>query len=393
MSTSPESVRIPRILISAGEASGDMHAAAVVGALLANSTKTPANAVAKSEVVGIAGPAMRAAGCAPWVDMAALGVMGLTDVVRSLPRILAVERTLLARVEVEPPVVAILVDFSSFHMRLGRKLRAQGIPVLHYIAPKLWAWGAWRTRKLAASQDRLASILPFESRWFTQHGIKAEYVGNPVACRSHLGWSRDALCQRAGLETNRRILAVLPGSRTGELTRHVALLAEVVQRLRQQDDHLQVVVPQAPGVDAERLQPLREVGAVMVDRMAEGFALRVDAAVAVSGTATLELALWQTPTVLVYRSSWLTMWLGRKLVHLRCVGLANILLDDTEVMPELIQEQATPERIVAELMPLLSGGEAARRQRTQFAHLAEMMGSQDPAMAVAEMCWKMVVPA
>ncbi|MDX8408709.1 MAG: lipid-A-disaccharide synthase [Mariprofundales bacterium] len=371
-----------RILISAGEASGDMHASAVVRALRMG-------ADADREIVGIAGPAMVAAGCLMWVDMAQLGMMGFSDVLRSLPRIRAVEQTLLHRVKDQPPAVAILVDFSSFHMRLGRKLRALGIPVLHYIAPKLWAWGAWRARRLARSQDRLASILPFEPQWFARHGVTATYVGNPVACRSHLGWSRAQLCHHLGLDSGRKILAVVPGSRGGELTRHVPLLAQVIRCLQQRDDQLQVVVPRAPGVKDEALQPLIDCGAAVVDRLTPEFALRTDAAVAVSGTATLELALWQTPTVLVYRSSPLTIWLAQRLVRLNCAGLANILLDDTEVMPELIQQQASVARIVAALLPLLAGDEAAQRQRSQFSRLAVMMGQQNPASAVAAMALKM----
>ena len=368
-------------MISAGEASGDMHAAAVVRALLA---RQPALSVA-----GVAGPAMRAAGCHAWVDQSELAVMGLGDVVRHLPRIMAIERTLLAQVAKQPPAVAILVDFSSFHMRLGVKLRALGIPVLHYIAPKLWAWGAWRVGKLRRSQDLLASILPFETAWFAERGIAARYVGNPVACRSRLGWSREELCAHLGLDPGRKVLAVVPGSRRAELARHVPLLAEVIYHLRAEDAGLQVVVPQAPGVAEAALAPLVAAGGRLVDRLHPDFALRVDAAVAVSGTATLELALWQTPTVLLYRGSPLMIWLARRLVGLRCAGLANILLDDREVMPELIQEQATVAATVKRLAPLLADGEEAAAQRRQFARLLEMMGEENPADRVAEAALKL----
>jgi len=364
------------VLISAGEPSGDMHAAAVVRALRLQHPSV--------EIVGIAGPVMREAGCTAWLDQAELAVMGLGDVLRHLPRIMAMERDLLARVVAHPPSVAILVDFSSFHMRLGKKLRRLGVPVLHYIAPKLWAWGGWRVAKLRRSQDLLASILPFETQWFADRGVAARYVGNPVAYRSAFGWSRAQLCAYLGLDAGRKVLAVVPGSRPAELARHVPLLAEVVAQLCAEDGGLQVVVPRAPGVADAALAPLVAVGGKVVDRLHPEFALRVDAAVAVSGTATLELALWQTPTVLVYRSSPLMIWLARRLVGLDCAGLANILLDDTEVMPELIQEQATLEATLNVLRPLLAGGAAAEVQKRQFSHLLELMGSKNPAIEVAK---------
>ncbi len=365
-----------RVFISAGEPSGDMHAAAVVRALRVQQPDV--------EVAGMAGPAMRAAGCTAWVAQEQLAVMGVVEVIRHLPRIHAIERTLLKQVGEAPPAVAVLVDFSSFHMRLGMRLRRLGVPVVHYIAPKLWAWGAWRVRKLRQSQDLLATIFPFEPAWFAARGITtARYVGNPVACRARSGWSREQLCAHLGLDPERRVLALLPGSRASELARHVPLLAEVLARLRADDAGLQVVVPRAPSVDEAAIRPLLDAGAVAVDRMHPDFALRVDAAAAVSGTATLELALWQTPTVLVYRGSALTIWLARRLVGLRCAGLANILLDDREIMPELIQEQATAERVVAHLRPLLNGGEAAQQQHWSFAQLLRSMGENDPARQVA----------
>ncbi|MDQ6965075.1 MAG: lipid-A-disaccharide synthase [Mariprofundales bacterium] len=364
------------IFISAGESSGDMHAAEVVRALY----RQPIDV----DVVGIAGPAMCAAGCVAWFDQAELAVMGIGDVLRHLPRILSLERDLLARVKRSPPAVAVLVDFSSFHLRLGRKLRQMGVPVLHYIAPKLWAWGGWRVRRLRQSQDLLVSILPFEIEWFAARGVTACYLGNPVAYRARAGWSREQLCAHLGLNPADRVLAVLPGSRAAELARHLPLLTEVVQRLRAEDAQLQVVVPRAPSLSDSSIAPLIAAGCRVVDRLHPDFALRVDAAVAVSGTATLELALWQTPTVLIYRGSPLMIWLARRLVRLNCAGLANILLGDREVMPELIQEQATLEATVEALRPLLAGGDEAVQQIEQFSRLLKIMGSSNPADGVAE---------
>ena len=372
-----------RIFISVGEVSGDLHAAEVVQALLRQSKKI--------SIHGIAGPNMQKSGCHTLVPMSDLEAMGISDVIRALPRIHRVQSTVLSWAAETRPDVAILVDYPGFHMRLGKHLRRMGIPVLHYIAPKLWAWGAWRAKRLKQSQDRLACIFPFESDWFADHGIDARYVGNPTAMHCKQGWTRQQLCETASLDQEKPVLALLPGSRPGELRDHLPLLTEVLAQLKQASPNCQYVVSQAPGVGKATYKPLTSQGAVLIDRMADGFAIRADAAVAVSGTATLELALWNVPTVLVYRSSWLTVFLARKLVKLRCAGLANILLGDRPVMPELIQEACTVKAITRELLPLLGNDEAAAHQHQAFASLQEMLGDKDPAAVVARMAKELAV--
>ncbi|MCF7821450.1 MAG: lipid-A-disaccharide synthase [Mariprofundaceae bacterium] len=370
-----------KILICAGEASGDLHASAVIRAMLQeNSTFS---------FFGVAGPAMTQAGCHVIHQMDELNVMGIGDVIRALPRIHRVEASLCQWAEENKPALAILVDFPGFNMRLGRKLKAKGIPVLHYIAPKLWAWGAWRAKKLRLSQDRLASILPFEIEWFKKHEIEASYVGNPsaVACRG--GWSRQQLKSHLGIEKGDRLLALLPGSRPGEVSRHVSLLSEAYLEIRKKYPDLKAVTSRAPGVTDDQLMPLIRAGAKVVDRMESGYALRADAAIAVSGTATLELALWDVPSVLIYRSSPVTVWMARKLVQTECAGLANILLGDKPVMPELIQECATVENIIGELSQILDGP-ASLVQRNKFAELRSILGDQNPSDGVSGLAMELI---
>jgi len=369
---------VRRLFISAGETSGDMHAATVVAEL---KERYP-----ESKIVGIAGEQMQLRGCVPLHHMHELNVMGITDVIRSLSRIRRIEQSVLGWCAEQKPDVAILVDFSSFHMRLGRKLRQLGIPVVHFIAPKLWAWGSWRVSRLKKSQDRLACILPFEVAWFNQHGIAhASYVGNPSAVSCANGWSRAELMQRLELDERRPLLALLPGSRPQELKIHVPLLAETLKRIQQQMPDAACVVPVAPGVDMDVLNPLWQLGAKAIQRTDDNYALRVDAAAAVSGTATLELALWNTPTVLVYKASPLMVFVGRRLIKLSCIGLANIVLGDRLVMPELIQQACTVDRIVDELAPLLRNEAGAQQQRCEFAKLRALLGDQQPAVGVANM--------
>ena len=369
-----------RILISVGEASGDMHAAAVIKSLTADPNHP--------ETFGITGPAMKKAGCQTLVDMEQLNVMGVSDVLKSLPRIRRVGNEILEWAATNRPDVAILVDFPGFHMSLGKKLRKLGIPVLHYIAPKLWAWGAWRVKRLKQSQDKLACILPFEPEWFANHGIGAHYAGNPSATACAQGWNRTEFRQRLGFPEDVPVLAILPGSRPSELSHHVPLLAESWKVIQQQCRDVRCVVPLAPGVDEALLEPLLEEGAVPVGRMEAGFALRADASIAVSGTATLELALWNVPTVLVYRTSRLTVFMAKKVVRVPYIGLANILLN-APVMPELIQNDATVENIVRTALPLLHGKKEAIRQQEDFAILRTLLGDKNPAETIAAIAMQM----
>lgn len=367
-----------RCFISAGETSGDMHAAAVVAELLAR--------YPDAEISGVAGEVMQQNGCRALHHMHELNVMGITDVVRSLGRIRRVEASVLKWCATQRPDVAILVDFSSFHMRLGRKIRRMGIPVIHFIAPKLWAWGSWRVRKLKHSQDRLACILPFEPAWFFERGIdSASYVGNPSTVGCQRGWSKVELRKQLRIDSDNPLLAVLPGSRPQELRNHLPVLADSLQRLKQEIPDLRCVVPVAPGVDRAVLEPLWQLGAIAIDRNQDGYALRADVAIAVSGTATLELALWDTPTVLIYRASPLMVMLAHMLVQVRCAGLANIILGDQPVMPELIQDQCTVTNIVTKTVQLLNNEEVSGEQRAQFKALRKLLGDGNPASGVVDM--------
>ncbi len=370
-----------RILISAGEVSGDMHAAAVIRSLSARCDHP--------EIFGIAGPSMRHAGCETLIDMEQLNVMGVSDVLKALPRIRRIRNNILEWADHNRPDIAILVDFPGFHINLGARLRKLGIPVLQYIAPKLWAWGSWRARRLQRSRDELACILPFEPEWFKQRHIGSHYVGNPSVVTCTTGWNRTEFRQRLGFAPDAHVLTIWPGSRPSELAHHVPLLAEAWRMIQHQCPDVHCVVPLAPGVDKKLLEPLMKEGGVPVNRMEKEFALRVDAAIAVSGTATLELALWDVPTVLVYRTSPLTAFVARKLVRVPYIGLTNILLN-TSVMPELIQEEATVENIVRSVLPLLQGGAEAMKQRTRFASLRAMLGDDDPAEAITTMVMRLV---
>jgi len=366
-----------QLFVSAGETSGDMHAAAVIAEIRQRYPDV--------QVYGLAGTRMLDAGCHMLCDMHDLNVMGVNDVFRALPRIRRIEKSLLSWCDECQPDIAVLVDFSGFHMRLGRKLRAMGIPVLHFIAPKLWAWGAWRVSRLKQSQDGLACILPFEPEWFSERGISAQYVGNPSVQACAGGWSAAQLKDRLGIGTDVPLLALLPGSRLQELKAHVPVLAEAWEQIHHKFPDAACVVPVAPGIHMAELQRLWDAGAMPLQRTEADFSMRADAAVVVSGTATLELALWNVPSVLIYRASPLMAFIARRLVRLNCAGLANIILGDRPVMPELLQEECTADNIADGILPLLRNEEPAQQQREQFAVLRRVLGEQHAAAGVADM--------
>ncbi|MDX8388560.1 MAG: lipid-A-disaccharide synthase [Ghiorsea sp.] len=375
-----------RILMSAGEASGDLHASAVIQSL---KSKLPDGEIL--QIAGIAGSMMQKQGCVAVRDMSELNVMGFGDVIMALPRIKSVERDIFKFATGFQPDVVILTDFTSFHIGLGRKLRAQGFYVVHYIAPKLWAWGAKRITKLQMSQNKLACIFPFEEKWFGSRGVDASYIGNPSAYACRGGWSKLELKQRLGLSVETPLLALLPGSRPGELKRHVQLLADTYVRLKKHKQDLAAVATIAPNVDKPLLQPLVDAGVMLLERTEDNYALRADAAIAVSGTATLELALWDTPTVLVYKTTAFSWFVGQRLIKGRCVGLANILLlgdapSSQGIVPELLQDACTLESIEAEVLPLLEGHN--EKQKAAFKELRDLLGEENPADKLAEHCWQ-----
>ncbi|MDQ6953154.1 MAG: lipid-A-disaccharide synthase [Mariprofundaceae bacterium] len=370
------------VFICAGESSGDMHGAAIIRSLKQSD--------ASIHISAVAGSAMRAEDCEVLCPMESLNVMGIADVLKALPRIQKIGKDLLLWAEKERPDVVVLVDFPGFNMRLGEKLRKLAIPVLYYIAPKLWAWGRWRVKRLQGAQNQLASILPFEPAWFAKRGIEARYVGNPSAVACQAGWSQTELKSRLGMNKDQLLLALLPGSRKSELQRHTDVLIQSYQRLKQHFPDLRAVTTQAPSVSDTQMQPFVDAGIDVLNRLDEGYALRTDAALAVSGTATLELALWHTPTVLVYQTTAMTMWIGKRLVGTNCVGLANIILDDKRVMPELLQAHVNVAEIVAAVQPLLEKSTAYHAQQHAFHDLQHRLGESDPSDEVATMALAMI---
>lgn len=362
------------LLVVAVEASGDLHAAAVLRELKALRPGVRA--------FGAAGPLLRAEGCEALVRAEELSVMGIAEVIPALPRILRALATLAEAARLRRPAAALLVDSPDFNLRLAKRLRPLGIPVVEFIGPTVWAWRAGRVRQIARDVARMLVILPFEPAFYAARGVRAVYVGNPVADRHRAelpqaaggdapaagqGWEEQRRARRArlGFDPGRPLVALLPGSRRQELARLWPVLLETARLLRARRGDLQLAVPVAPGVDRAALEARAREAGVQPLRLLDGQAPELlaacDAAAVASGTATLEAALAMAPQVVIYKTSWLTWLVGRLLVRVRHVGLIN-LLAGRGLAPELLQRACTPAAIVAELEPLLDDPAARARQ-------------------------------
>ena len=336
------------VLVVAGEASGDLHAADVVKALR--------QLVPTARFFGMGGPKLAAAGVELVHGAHEISVMGIVEVLPKVPRIWQVMNDLEAAAKARKPSVALLVDVPDFNLRLARRLKKLGVPIVSYVAPMAWAWREWRTKTIAERVDHLACILPFEEKFFRDRGVNATYVGNPVVDQVPPPASRERFREALGLSREGEVLAVLPGSRRSEISRLGPTLASVAAHVARTRG-ARVVVPVAPGLPSELVAaPFQAAG--VTPTLVEGRAPEVvgasDVALVASGTATLEAGLMQRPLVAVYRVNALSYAVGKLLVKIPFFSLVN-LLSEARVIPELLQGDMTEARIIEALDPLWSG--------------------------------------
>jgi lipid-A-disaccharide synthase len=333
-------VSAPRIFISAGEPSGDLHGARVAEALR---TRYP-----DASLYGLGGDRMAAQGVELLAHVDQLAVMGFAEVARHLPYFIGLMRRVKARIASEPPDLMLPIDYPGFNMRLARHGRKMGVPVLYYIAPQVWAWHRSRMRVLARDTDRIAVILPFEESMFREAGGQAVFVGHPLADRPEAAATRDTFLRDLELKPSAPILALFPGSRAQEVARQVEAFVAAAHLVRQQQPDVQPVMAVSPAV------PDSYYGGVPFPRTTDGASLLLHARAALvkSGTSTLQAALAGTPMVVTYRVHPLTYFMARRLVRVPHVGLVNLVAGE-RIAPELLQAEATPERLAAALLPLL----------------------------------------
>jgi len=350
-----------RVLISAGEASGDLYAAS-----LATKLK---RAWPDADFYGCTGPRMRKAGVRTVIDAGSLAVVGIVEVIAHIPRIYREYRKLLTFALENRPDLAILTDSPDFHLRLAAKLQAAGIPVIYLVAPQVWAWRQGRLSRMRKVINHLLCIFPFEERFFSDNNIPVTYIGHPLTTMVRTSMSRADFFRKHRLPPDRPLVVVLPGSRRGEAARHLETLLEAVDRLYQ-NQAASFLLPASVTTGAaffrERIgrAPIQVVEGETWDAIGHA-----DLALAASGTVTVEAALLGTPMVTYYRVSPVSWFLGRRLVKVPFLSMVN-LVAGRKIVPELMQSEFTGERLAQEATRILENEAIRRQMKTDLAEVA-----------------------
>ena len=344
-----------RIVIVAGETSGDNLAAGLIAALRARRPEL--------EFAGVAGPRMVAAGCEAWAPAERLAVMGLVEVLRHLPDLVRLRRAIVARVLADPPLAFVGVDAPEFNLSLAARLHARGLATVQYVSPQVWAWRPGRVRRMARILDRVLCLLPFEKRFYDAAGLPATFVGHPLADRLPLAPDRSAARAALGLPPGASVVALLPGSRRGEVERLAGDFIGAAAWLAARRPGTRFIVPLANALAgsafvaelaARTAAGTAPPGLTTTEGGADLALTAADCALVASGTATLEALLCKRPMVVAYRLAPLTAWLMRRLDLMKAPFFAQPnLLAGRALVPELLQEAVTPQRLGAELLAWL----------------------------------------
>ena len=361
-------MRVPlRVGLVAGEASGDTLGADLIGAMRRLKPGT--------EFFGIAGPKMQAAGCETWEPAESLAVMGLFEILRDLPRLLRLRSRIRTRFLAAKPDLFVGIDAPEFNLRLARDLRAAGIPTVQYVSPQVWAWRQSRVRSIHESVDLVLCLLPFEKRFYDAHGMPAEFVGHPLADAIPMTVDRSAARSSLNIDPGAQVVALLPGSRRGEVARLAGDFMATARWLAAHRPQLVFIAPMASAAARrifaqaqERLAPGLELR--LIDGGAQAALIAADVCLVASGTASLEAALCKRPMVVVYRLGAMTAFILRRLNLVKSKFFAQPnLLADRRVVGEYFQEEIVPESIGAELLMWLDDAERRNGLEQEFARI------------------------
>lgn len=361
------------VLFVAGEASGDLHAGRVA--------EVVRQLAPELGMIGVGGEHMQRAGVQLIEHVDQLAVMGFVEVLRHVPKHWALLRILRNKIESGRVGLVVLLDYPGFNLKVADAAHKAGVPVLYYITPQVWAWGAKRLTKLAQVVSKAACILPFEEELLRKHGIDASFVGHPLLDRAQAMPERDAARKALGLPPDAPVLAVFPGSRRAEIERHLSLFVMAAQSVKKRRPDVEVVVSVAPTVsiaESECPFPLVRAQPFVVQRSATAGLLK-------SGTNTLEAAVAGLPHVIGYRTSPITYSIARRLVKIPHIGLVNVVADE-EVSKEFVQNDFEPDAVADALLPLLDEDNPVRKGVCdRLAEVRSRLGSPGASERVARM--------
>ena len=381
----PAKLEFVRVLISAGEASGDLYASRIVAALRVRHPD--------AEFFGCAGPRMQAAGVRAVVDSRSLAVVGIVEVLAHIPRIYGEFRKLIRAARRERPDLAILADSPDFHLRLAKKLHAEGIPVVYLIAPQAWAWRQGRVRTMRRTVREMLCIFPFEEAFFREHGVPATFIGHPLARIVRPSLTRAEFCEKFGLSSADRLVVLLPGSRHGEVARHMPYLLDTASRIAKTHP-VRFLLALPAGFGAENTtfwEPARRAHIQVIEGFTWDCLAQAEVALAASGTVTIEAALLGAPMVTFYRVNAISWILGRWMVKAPFLSMVN-LVAGRPIAAELIQHDMTGERIAEEASRLLGDETARATMKLDLEDVKRKLSSdRDPMEFAAECIEKVLV--
>lgn len=371
---------IERVMMVAGEASGDLQGSGVVRELKAR--------MPTIDVFGVGGENMRREGMELVYHVKELSVMGFLEVLSKLPLLRSVQKTLAGLLRYRRPDLVVLIDFPGFNLRLARRVKQDSIPVLYYISPQVWAWGKRRLSAMKGVVDKMLVVFPFEQRIYEQAGIPVEFVGHPlldaIEQDEKTNLDRSGFCKRYGFDSSKRILGLFPGSREVEIRNHLSVMVRTALLLREKHD-LEVGVGLAATVSPSLYEDLlgdeREVR--LVEGNTYGLMRHSHVAAVASGTATVETACFGTPFVVVFRTSWLSYLIGRLLVRVKTIGMVNILAG-RKIVPELVQGKLYVDNLLRELETYLTDAAVRERVKGELMRVRGMLGSPGASGRVAK---------
>ena len=367
-----------KIMLSAGEASGDLHGANLAEALKAVDPQV--------ELIGMGGEQMRKAGVRIVYDIKNLGVIGIGEIIKKIPFFYKLRTFLVNTMKEEKPDALVCIDYPGFNMKLIEKAKEAGIPVIYYILPTIWAWHKSRGNVIAEYTDLAVSLFPFEAEMYKKMGTNVVYGGHPLLDTVKPSMSKDEAYSFFGLQQGKKTILFMPGSRVQEVQSLYGKMLAAGKLLQDKVEGLQFMVPKASTIDRHMLEEAAREANLEVhigeERVYDMMNI-ADAAICASGTATLETALMGVPTLLVYRVNALTYWLSKILVHLDSIGLPNII-SGHRIMPELWQDEVTPENIEAAVLPWLVDAAAAEEARHLMAGVRCQMGEAGAVRRTAE---------
>jgi lipid-A-disaccharide synthase len=365
-----------KLLIIAGEASGDLHGAALVKALN--------ELVPGIELFGVGGDRMIAEGFEPLFHIKEMAFLGFGEVVQHLPYILKVQKRLLDEAKIRNVNTVVLIDYPGFNLNIAKKFKKLGLKVIYYIAPQVWAWGQGRIKKLKARTDIILSVFPFEEKFFKEKGLNVEFVGNPLAERiSNYQFTPEGEFRKMwGLDEKKEILAILPGSREHEVELLLKPALDGGRKLAKEFD-FQIVVGCADNIDESLLKKIDEGNDF---KLVKGYQFELKKyakfGIVKSGTSTMESALLDLPLVVIYKTSGLTYQIGKRLIKISNLGMVNIIAEET-IAPELIQDEVTAENIYSTVKKVLNSPDLLKKQKAGFERIKKNLGKHKASSKAA----------